>query len=161
MLSQDELKKQVKYDPETGIFTWEVNKNGIAQIGIVAGGLQTNGYIYIKIDSRLYKAHRLAFLYMTGEIPKYVDHIDMIKSNNKFSNLRPATKSENNRNRIVRKDNKTGFKGVSFHKAANKFIARCTTLSGRIHLGVFDTAELASKAYKAFAKVHHGEFYHE
>ena len=160
MITQEELKEQLNYDHETGIFTWLIAKAGLT-VGSIAGGLQQNGYIYIKINAKLYKAHRLAFLYMTDEIPSNVDHIDMVKNNNKWANLRPATKSENNRNRTSRKDNTTGFKGVSFHKRVKKFIARCTTDKGRVHLGVFDTAELASLAYQSFAKLHHGEFYHE
>lgn len=82
MLTQSELKNKLTYNPETGLFG---RKNKIA------GSLRPNGYIQIGINKKLFRAHRLAFLYMTGEWPKSdVDHIDMDRKNNKWANLREA-----------------------------------------------------------------------
>ena len=69
-MNQTRLKELLHYDPFTGIFTWKVTRTGSAKPGTVAGYIKNEGYICIKIDSRSYMAHRLAFLYMLGRWPK-------------------------------------------------------------------------------------------
>ena len=108
MITQARLKELLTYDPETGYFTRNVNVKG-ANAGERAGTITAKGYIAIGIDRKHYLAHRLAFLYMTGEWPKeLVDHKDTIKINNKWENLREATNSQNKRNVGARKTNKSG-----------------------------------------------------
>lgn len=160
MLTQIELKKVINYEPATGIFTWLIDNVNKMKVGDVAGALHKHGYIIIGVFGKHYKAHRLAFLYMTGEWPtKFVDHKDTIRNNNQWNNLRESTRLENNNNANRRKDNTSGFKGVSWHKASNKFIARCWANGVRHNLGCFETAELASNKREEFAKNNHGQFY--
>jgi hypothetical protein len=156
-LTADRLKEVVSYDPETGIFTWrEGTPINLALRGAVAGGPQTtHGYWRIGVDGRRYPAHRLAWLYVTGNWPQYgIDHIDGNRLNNKFSNLRDATAKTNNQNqRKPRSDNTTGFLGVSAYK--DKFFAYIKIGRKVKNLGVFRTAEEAHTAYVAAKREHH------
>ena len=92
---------------------------------------------------------------------EFVDHVNRIRNDNMDINLRPATRHENNRNCGKRKDNTTGFKGVSWHRNVGKFTSRIWKNGKRVHLGVFDTAAEAHAAYKSAAKEEYGEFYTE
>ncbi|MDX0897467.1 HNH endonuclease [Sinorhizobium medicae] len=162
MLSQERLKELLDYDPSTGIFQWKVDRGGM-RAGDVAGLLHTNGYIRISVDSRRYYAHRLAFLFMEGEFPpEQVDHIDLSRTNNAWSNLRRASVSENMHNREIRSHSTIGFKGVSKNKVG--YMARIRVDKRVIYLGNFKTREEASEAYNkaandlvgAFARVGNG-----
>lgn len=159
MLTADRLKQILHYEPSTGAFTWlsrrSYSKN--AERGSRAGSL-AHGYVIISIDNKKYKAHRLAWLYMTGEFPSSIlDHIDRNRSNNAWQNLREATRGGNAVNTDKRRNNPLGLVGVTKH--GDRFRARIS--AGRKHLGVFDTAEQASGAYAAHAKTKFGEFFTE
>lgn len=161
MLTQAELKSQLYYNPETGIFTRIASNHHSVKIGDVAGNL-CSGYINIRVFGKIYKAHRLCFLYMEGKFPdEFVDHIDMNKSNNAWSNLRESSTSENNRNVTKRANNKSGYKGVCSHGISKKWMAQATLNGKKIHLGIYDTPELAHDVYVKFAKQNHGEFYRD
>jgi citrate synthase len=111
-LTQEYLKSILDYDLDTGIFTWKVSKANRTKVGDVAGW-SYNGYREIEINNKAYKAHRLAWLYVYGEMPKnLVDHVDGNRSNNKISNLREATYQENSENYKTPKTNKSGVKNV-------------------------------------------------
>ena len=157
-ITQEELKKYYIYDEETGIFTRAVKVSN-ANVGDVAKSLDSKGYIRISINNKRYRAHRLAWLYMTGEMPKvYIDHINGIKTDNRFCNLREATSSENQWNRFKCKDNTSGYKGVSFFKITKKWKA-VSRINGVTHyLGYFVTPEEANKAYVEFTREHQGCF---
>lgn len=99
MLTQEELKRMLHYESETGIFTWKINKRGPVKRGDVAGKTNGRGYRVIKIDGAYYYAHRLAWFYITGNWPKETDHINRVKTDNRMVNLREVTHSLNNRNR--------------------------------------------------------------
>ncbi|CCI88530.1 HNH endonuclease [Yersinia phage phiR2-01] len=120
MITQDELTEILDYNQETGIFTWKVDKNWKIKAGSVAGSL-CNGYINIMIKGKNYRAHRLAFLFMEGYIPKIVDHKDRNKLNNAWDNLRQATKSQNESNVEKRSDNTSGYKNVCWRSDLNKW----------------------------------------
>lgn len=154
MLTQAELKHRVHYDPLTGIFTW-ISARGrrVDQIGKEAGNLSPHGYIRITVNRTSYFAHRLAWLYMTGEHPtNYVDHINMDKTDNRWSNLRAATKSENGANSKAR--GASGLKGAYWSKQINRWYSRI----GKRYLGTYDTPEQAHAAYVAAAKNEFGGF---
>lgn len=160
MLTAERLRELIDYDAESGIFRWRrtVNNNK-AKAGAVAGSIGQNGYRYIGVDGRVYLAHRLAWLYVHGEWPPgELDHLDVIPLNNRIANLRPATRSENNRNCGMSSNNTTGFKGVIVHKESGRFRAQIWKDRRRIHLGYFDVAEDAAAAYDAAARELHGNF---
>lgn len=104
----------------------------------MAGYINVSGYIAISIDSKKYLAHRLAWLYMTGEWPEnQTDHIDHVRDNNKWDNLRKATNQENLKNQSIRKNNESGITGVCWHKTANKWMAYINLSEGSKYLGIF------------------------
>lgn len=124
MITQEQLKLILNYDPETGEFNWLVKPRNRASIGGVAGHLRKNGYREISIKGKKYYAHRLAWLYMTGSWPKeHIDHINGNPSDNRFCNLREATRSQNMHNQGVCSNNTSGYKGVCWHKSNQKWEA--------------------------------------
>lgn len=135
------------YDPDSGVFTSR-------QFGRVVGFInQPEGYIKICISKKHYYAHRLACLYMTGQWPPAdVDHRNLDRKDNRWSNIRVATRTENIGNTRVRADSKSGLKGVQ--KNGNKWVARAK----KKYLGIFDTKDEAHAAYVLAAKSIFGEF---
>jgi hypothetical protein len=134
------------YDPDTGQF---IRKTAIAGLkaGQSAGHKDKFGYTYIKIDGETYKAHRLAWLLIYGSPPDGdVDHINGCTSDNRAANLRAATPKQNQENVRRRKDNSSGYRGVSFNKRVGAFIARVQHYGKRIHLGYFESPEDARDA---------------
>jgi len=96
---------------------------------------------------------------MAGEWPKdQIDHIDLNRSNNAWDNLREASRDQNGANRRAHRDNKTSFKGVTWHDQIGKYYARINVNKKRISLGVFEKAEDAAAAYIAAAVKYHGDF---
>jgi hypothetical protein len=154
-LTQDHLKSLLNYDPDTGEFTWLVTR-GKATVGANAGAVNTHGYLQMCINQKLYRCHRLAWLYVYGEFPeKGIDHINGIKTDNRISNLRQANQAENMQNMSICKSNKSGFLGVYFDKDRKKYRARIGIARKEKYLGLYDTAELAFEAYKeAKRKLH-------
>ena len=150
------LQGILSYSPESGNFVWLV-QYGRANPGNIAGSVRKDGYVTIKIEGRQYKAHRLAWLYMTGEWPKgRLDHKDNCQSNNRWENLRLATHSQNMANRKINKNNGSGYKGVSFKKGLYQAYVNKDGI--RHWLGYFRTAEEAHAAYLIKAKELHGAF---
>jgi hypothetical protein len=156
-ISQQELKQIIHYDPDTGLIK-KIKCRRSDWIGKTAGAPDKKGYIRVSINNVLYLAHHLAWVYMTGEWPDQVDHINAVKDDNRFSNLREATCSQNMHNQGKRKHNTSGFKGVSYHKAARKWTAQIKVNWKCNYLGLFKTPEEAHAAYCEAAKKHHGEF---
>lgn len=147
-LTAARLRELLSYDPATGVFIrLTYRDNGLA-VGSQAGHLD-DGYMKVRVDGSRHKCHRLAFLYMTGEWPKeHVDHINGQRADNRWCNLREVSMTGNVQNqRAPRKDNTTGFLGVSWHKKDRKFVA-CIGAGGKsIHLGNFDDPKVAHEAY--------------
>lgn len=149
MITQEELKETIIYDPSTGIFRWNKRISQAIKKGEIAGALGCNGYLRIKINHKPYMAHRLAFLYMSGKYPEgEVDHINNIRSDNRWSNLRDVSHRVNSQNRIdSKKIGKTP--GVFFHKRLkNNPWESHIQIDGVIKsLGCFPTQELAYAEY--------------
>jgi len=159
MLNCEQLRALLRYDATTGVFTWIVNRGGRFRAGTVAGWLTEKGYIKIRIGGRDYKAHRLAWLYMTGCWPEHeVDHENTIRSDNRWDNLREATGAQNSRNRRKPVTNTSGFKGVSWNKITCQWQAVIHIDGKRVILGQFNSPEDAHQAYVAAASEHYGEF---
>ena len=157
-ITQTELKKNVQYNPHTGIFTWRVaNKNSISK-GDRAGTYSTQNYRRVNIKGVIYYEHRLAWLYMTGKWPeKDIDHINGDHADNRFLNLRHSTRAENMRNSKRHKKHSTGFKGVKRTKQG-RYTAQIWVDNKSIYLGVFGTPEEAHQAYCDKADELFGEF---
>ena len=158
-LTSDRLREKLHYDPNNGQFHWRRGGHfvGSVKAGQLAGTVVTGGYISIGIDQKYYKAHRLAWLYVYGVWPSYlVDHIDGDTANNRISNLREATSSQNQVNRRRHRVNKTGFRGVSMRNG--EYYSQPNFNGQRHFLGSFKTAEEAHKAYTAFWAARGGEF---
>lgn len=138
MLTQKELKEVLKYDPETGLFTWIKQISNCIKIGDVAGGKNERGYTLIFIRNKKHYAHRLAWLYMEGYFPEHdIDHIDRNPSNNKWNNLRHVSHACNMKNSSKRKDNKSGVSRVYWYTPSNKWRSQIALNGKNIHLGLF------------------------
>jgi hypothetical protein len=147
MLTADRLRELLHYEPGTGVFTWRVSR-GSCRIGDK-----------VRIDRGLYYAHRLAWLYMTGEWPAHqIDHINGVPGDDRWANLRPATNAQNNANGSRRVTNKSGFKGVWWHKQCRKWVAAIMVNGRSRHLGLFNCPAAAHAAYVEAANKHFGEF---
>lgn len=148
MLTKDRLKEIVIYDPETGLFTWRFNRSN-KKAGEIAGCLSPLGYVLLRLEKKLYKAHRLAWLYVYGEWPNGdIDHINSVKSDNRIANIRDTTRAENKQNMVrAHKDNSCGTLGVTSHR--DKFVAQITHEGRRIYIGIYKTIEQAHAAYIA------------
>jgi hypothetical protein len=129
-------------------------------VGEISGWVESiTGYRHICIDGCTYKAHRLAYLYMTGEWPKdQIDHINMDKNDNRWGNLRAATRSQNMANTRARTDNISGFKGVVWMKRQHEWAARIGVNGKQIHLGYFDKPHVAYAAVCVASRKHFGDF---
>jgi hypothetical protein len=161
MLSAMRLRELLSYAPETGLWTWLIDRGGTARAGTLAGAKDGRGYNQIRIDGSKHRSCRLAVLYMTGEWPAaQVDHIDRDRSNDRWLNLREASSSQNRGNCTVRSDSYLGIKGVHFDKRVKSRPFRAhIRINGKLnHLGCFETAELASAAYAYAATRYFGDF---
>lgn len=142
MLTVERLRAVLRYDPDTG--EWERIKKGAgtrAKVGSRYG--KGRRYIRISVDGKRYLAHRLAWFYMTGEWPyPETDHRDRDSLNNRWRNLREATRSENGLNRGKAKNNTSGAIGVRWSKHAKQWVAHV----GRTYLGYFRSKEAAIEA---------------
>jgi len=156
-LTCPQLKEIVKYDPETGVFVW-IKTGPRRVVGAPAGSLTTNGYASIMINYKNYLAHRLVWLYMTGDWPLQIDHINRNRSDNRYDNLRECTRSQNMRNARIPSHNSSGFKGVSWLKSKNKWRSYITVKRKYIHIGYYDDPVIAAKAYDEKAKELFGAF---
>lgn len=143
MLTVQELKAKLHYEPTTGVFTWLVGSLKDKQAGCVSGNLPDDGYWIIRINKKTYQAHRLAWLYMYEELPNnHLDHINRNRIDNSIANLQLADDSLNSKNQSIYKNSPTGYHGVTAH--GSRWRARININGRKIHLGVFDTIEEAA-----------------
>lgn len=154
MAEIDRIKDVLNYNPNTGEFTWKV-KHWCRYPGDKAGNFSEGKYVKITVLGKRYYAHRLAWVFMTGRWPKAcIDHINGKKSDNRFANLREATKAENGANMSSRTTGK--YKGVRFKKG--RYDAYIGNGGKYRYLGRYDTPEEASAAYEKAAVQTWGEF---
>jgi hypothetical protein len=155
--TSSDLKQVMSYDPETGIFTVFPRRG--TKGGLTRGSLNPNGAYVFTVAKKLHYAHRLAWLYMTGEWPGVgIDHKDCNPQNNRWDNLRLADQSENNMNARKRSGTSSKFKGVYFHAAAQKWGSQIHKNGKNSHLGLFETEQEAHNAYSTAAEAKFGEF---
>ena len=157
MQKQEYYLSLFEYDPETGKLRHKTNRTKW-RIGELVGTMQ-GPYLVVKIDGVAVALHRVIWIMQTGAEPlNKIDHKNLNKIDNRWSNLREANSSQNGCNVAMKKSNTSGFKGVCFAKHANKWVAHCRINGRKTHLGYFNTAEKAAEAYKACVEKHHGEF---
>ncbi len=155
MITQSELKKIIHYDSETGIITRIKKRGGRTKSGVKAGWIDKHGYtsyIRITINKTTYRAHRLIWLYMTGDFPKnQIDHKDGDGLNNKWSNIQDVTIEENYKNKRIYKNNKSGHTGVCWLRRSRRWLATICVNGKTTELGTFvdinDAIEVRSRAH--------------
>ena len=141
----ERMKKMLDYDPDSGVFTWKTNPSKRHPLkGKRAGYQKKNGYRRIIFKGVEYLEHRLAWYFVTGEMPRIIDHLDGNPSNNKFCNLENGGIRENGKNRKIGTNNKSGHLGVHFSKKDKSWIARI----GRHYIGSFKNKADAISARK-------------
>ena len=140
-LSFDLASELFTYHPQTGHITWKINRGTSIKAGDRVGGInKVSLYVVLNLNGTIYHAHRLAWLLHYGEWPKgLLDHRNGIKSDNRITNLRECTQQQNMWNKKTYANNKTGYKGVSFHKASGKFRAQIKVADKHISLGYHST----------------------
>lgn len=157
-MTQERLKELLAFDAETGTFTNLVDRGG-CKVGSVAGSVKRHGYVSIELDGKRYYAHRLAWLYVHGEFPSgYIDHKDGDGLNNRMENLRAATPSDNQCNRKPDARNTSGVRGVTWSKAACKWMAQIAKGGRNHYLGLFADIKDAEAAVTKARQELHGEF---
>lgn len=161
-MDQKRLKELFTYEPDTGILRWR-SGGGNKKKSLIAGTPNKWNYLAVKVDGVNYTAHRLAWLYIYGYMPSQLDHIDGNPHNNAIANLREANSYQNARNKRLRKDNKSGFKGVNWHSRDKVWTAQIRAtgddcVSKTYYLGQFSNRLDAAKAYNEAAIRLHGEF---
>lgn len=155
----ERASERVAYDPITGKFSHKVNSN-IRKIGDSAGWKSNEGYIRLMSGKVKLSAHRLAYYIMEGSLPDCIDHINGIRDDNRWINIRGCTNGENSRNRGMSKANTSGYRGV-FKRKGGKWRVCITTKGIKIGKSGFDTAEQANEWAVSNYRELHGEFYNE
>jgi len=138
-LTQDRLKELFYYDPVTGDFIRKV-KSTCAKAG-VCHCYDAKGYFRLWVNGRRYRLHRLMWFYMTGEWPDEIDHINHKRDDNRWCNLRNVSRSENQRNASLRKDNTSGYADIMWSKNHKKWVVRIQVNGSRGHHGYFQNIE--------------------
>ena len=156
-ITAERLRELLEYDPETGIFRWLARPSNCVHIGDIAGSKTAKGYIELKADGIRFYAHRLAFVFMTGELPpEDTDHINGNKSDNRWANLRAVSRQVNMQNlRKANKNNQNGLLGVK--SRGNRFTATIMIDGKSKWLGTYDTPEEAHQMYLKTKRTLHSE----
>lgn len=154
----EEVRRMLAYNPDTGILTWtERHSIRIPCAGATAGTIDALGYVLVSIKYRRVRGHTLAWVIQTGQYPdREIDHINGVRSDNRWANLREADRCINMQNlQGARKDNRTGLLGVHAHSNGKHFTAEIRAGRKRHYLGCFGTPEEAHAAYlEAKARLH-------
>lgn len=157
-LTNERLKELLEYKPGDGVFVRRCTAGGQVK-GSVAGSINSAGYRLISVDGSLYVSSRLAFFYMTGSWPKEViDHINGNRDDDRWSNLREATLSQNAINSKVSTRNTSGVVGVGWSKRNRKWIAHIRINKKHKQLGYYKTKQEAIEARKQAEKEHYGDY---
>lgn len=144
-LTQDLVKKLFKYNAHTGELTY-ARPTHHNDVGSIAGYSHSAGYLSILIGNNEYLVHRIIWLYVKGYLPEQVDHIDHVRDNNRWSNLREVTNADNSKNTSVSLNSSTKVNGVSFMKTKNKYRAYIMVNKKQISLGLYENLEDAKEA---------------
>ena len=159
-LTAEYLRSILDYDPATGAFTWKISNSNRVKVGSVAGSQSDKGYLCIRVCSRRYKAHRLAWLYVYGVWPEdQIDHINRNRADNRISNLRDVSHKQNHQNTGKPRNNTSGHTGIGWHKQSSKWVVQIIHNQKKIHLGYFTNIEESIAARKAAEKIYWADTY--
>ena len=157
-VSPTRLRELLEYNTTTGQLFWRVDR-GKVKAGKEITCLNGAGYIVVRVDDVLLRAHRAIWAMIYDEWPNTeIDHINGVRCDNRLENLRQATHTENMKNIKKPATNRSGFKGVSWHYKGQKWQAHIKADGVNHYLGLFDTAEQAHEAYKEASQKLHGLF---
>ena len=155
-LTQENLRKLLYYDESTGNLFWNVGRGRTTETGQIAGMINSEGYVRLKVNGKGYTAHRLIWFMTYGVWPDCeVDHINGDRADNRLSNLREVNRQQNQWNRKAQ----SGLKGASYDTKSGKWIAQLNINGGKKYLGSFDTEQVAHNAYCKAARKLHGEYF--
>ena len=158
-MKPQEISELINYDGATGNCTWAVARRGTNGKGSLAGTLNSNGYIQICLERKIVLAHRLAWFLTNGILPKEeIDHINGNRSDNRIVNLREATRSENQQNAKLRKDNSSGTKGVVWNKRHQRWAVVIQINKKPTYFGEYLLKGEAEAVAKAARSKHHDRF---
>lgn len=161
MLTQEIIKENFKYDPDTGDFFWIKQNYGKRNLKNAISSKNSKGYIQVCTNlsgsKKIYDVHRLIWIYVYGEIKNQIDHINGIRHDNRLCNLREATHQQNMMNR-KKTSKKNKFKGIYSSKNKKRWVAEICFKGQRKYLGIFDTQEEAGQVYEKAAKENFKEF---
>lgn len=156
-LTQERVKELFDYDPATGDLTWKVQRRGrFAKPGAKAGCVAR--YVTVSVDCKSYPAHRVIWLWVYGEMPVEIDHINRVKTDNRLTNLRTCDRSQNTGNVQLMSTNTTGYRGIWFAKHCGRWRAAIKINGKLTHLGYFSNPCAAALRYNEAAVQHFGEF---
>lgn len=149
-----DARRFLSYDPHTGEIRWKEKRtrNSKANVGDLAGGLDDHGYVRVMLNGRKYRAQHLAFALMGDVVPLCVDHINGIRNDNRWCNLRPASIALNNKNAVRKRTGSTPHKGVTWSKAHNKWKCRINNDGVTEYLGLFADLDVAVTAWQTRAE---------
>ena len=146
------------FEYKNGELYWAITKPGKTVKGKKAGSKRKDGYSFVRLNKKCYGVHQVIFALHHKYIPEEIDHIDNNPSNNCIENLRAATRSQNAMNQPISARNKSGIKGVYWHKLAKKWIAQLVVNKQYIYLGLYDDIELAELVSIEARNKYHKEF---
>lgn len=144
-ITQDKLRQAYLYDVNTGELRYRGN-TFTGKAGDIATYPQNHGYLILNIGKKPYLAHRVIFMYMEGYWPAQIDHINHIRTDNRWSNLRDVKHRDNQLNCSVSKNSTVGVNGVSIHKPTGKYRTYITVNSKQKHLGLYASVDEAIHA---------------
>lgn len=146
-VTREDVLALLNYDESTGEFKWKFDVSRSAKAGAVAGHVNRKGYVEIRLNGKLHKAHRLAWLVRFGVMPEDgVDHRNRVKSDNRIANLRLCDQELNLQNTNLSSASTSGAKGVNLHPASGLWRARIVKAGKELFLGYFKSIEEARKA---------------
>lgn len=157
--TKEYFEQYLRLDHESGLMVWiDSPKKSKEDIGKVAGVIDVEGYCIINIGRSRHRAHRIVWVMMTSEQPDQIDHINGIRSDNRFENLRSVSNQQNARNQRLKENNTSGHAGVAWHKKHSKWISYIRVDGRMIYLGLFSEKENAVNA-RRHAELEYG--FHE
>lgn len=150
--TQSLLLEYLKYDPATGILTWIKKPSKKTVLNSRAGSETANGYRTLFFQGKKYQEHHVVWCIVHGQFPTLqIDHIDQNRSNNRISNLREVTQSENSRNRARARFTRLDEVGIWYCRRRRKYVAEITLNGKKVYQKTFDDIDDAISQRKAKA----------